>query len=223
MMMGPRSGWVDKQMGRKGGSWRRGKNVLGTSLSGRIKDRMSFGNSFLLKHAKEAPGKTVMTDVDSASLTGTSCDDSYGQIIQGGRVSGGGNFHPLLDGLHAHRWSLTEHIDDEIVESTVDLKPNGEVAFVESSGGPVVKTINGSWLVDPTTSSIRMVIDRTYAGKFMEIKVRSHYSGENRSGVAFSSETGSIGGNVYEVVCDDGCSTDTLGTFKLEPSSSSEL
>jgi hypothetical protein len=103
-------------------------------------------------------------------------------------------------------YHLSENIDDENVESMVDLKPNGEIVFLESHGGPKCKSIHGSWFVTPGDSYIRLCVDRVILGKNTEFNVRSHYSGVGQSSLSgatsFSSASDSSGAKGE--LCDDG-------------------
>ena len=197
-----------------------GRVYGGGGAGGRYSNYNSFGNNAF---RMEGSASSLLHD-DLTSAPGRLCEESYQRLSQKQEGNGavavaaalGGLEAAALGGLEQRRYRLSEQIDDENVESTVDLRPNGEVVFVESRGGAAVKSIHGSWQVDSATNMIRMVIDRKYEGRFTEINVRSHYSGFAQQGGEFSSGSSSsltIGGEV----CDEqGCDL-AAGFFRLLP------
>jgi hypothetical protein len=112
---------------------------------------------------------------------------------------------------------LSENIDDDMVESKVDLKPNGEIVFLETQGGPSCKSIHGSWFVSPGDSFFRLCVDRVILGKNTVFNVRSHYSGVAQSSLsgATSFSSAAESGAKGEICDDGGCGGAALGWFSL--------
>jgi hypothetical protein len=91
--------------------------------------------------------------VDSGSRV---CESAYQRLAAAGLGTGVLGGADLQVDNH-HRYALSEQIEDDVVvESTVDLRPNGEVFFVESRGGSSanVRSVTGSWYIDSTTNLI---------------------------------------------------------------------
>jgi len=66
---------------------------------------------------------------------------------------------------------------EETIESRIEFTPSGEVYFLQTSGGPLLKEVSGSWSLDETNDFIKMIIDRTYVRRNIEVTVRSYYRG----------------------------------------------
>jgi len=138
------------------------------------------------------------------------CDDVFKGMSQrlGGLGSCGDCSEEAI--IKQRFFLLSENIDDDMVESKVDLKPNGEIVFLETHGGPSCKSIHGSWFVTPGDSFVRLCVDRVILGKNTEFNVRSHYSGVAQSSLtgatSFSSasEYESESGGAKGEICDDG-------------------
>ena len=145
------------------------------------------------------------------------CDDVFKGMSQrlGGYGNGGECSEEAI--INQRFFLLSENIDDDMVESNVDLKPNGEIVFLETHGGPSCKSIHGSWFVSPGDSFVRLCVDRVILGKNTVFNVRSHYSGVAQSSLsgATSFSSAAESGAKGEICDDGGCGGAALGWFSL--------
>ena len=71
---------------------------------------------------------------------------------------------------------LTEMIDNEVIESLVEFDDNGNIVFL-TSGGNGVQDVKGIWIHGKNGNVLKMIIERTYLGKFSSKTIKSHYVG----------------------------------------------
>jgi len=95
-----------------------------------------------------------------------------------------------LSGLY----SLHEVIeDDEVVTSLITFADSGEIYFVETSQRADLQSISGSWII--VNNALRMVVDRTFKGRYSSCTIRSRYQ-------SFLEEPGqgikTIAGEIYD-------------------------
>ena len=78
---------------------------------------------------------------------------------------------------------LKEMIDNEVIESLVEFDDNGNIVFL-TSGGNGVQDIKGIWSHGKNGNVLKMIIERTYLGKFSSKTIKSQYVGQlsQRSG-----------------------------------------
>lgn len=172
-------------------------------FDGRVNNQRSTSPAFA--SLKLASTTSQMHDEGTVAVANRVCEASFRRMSEKHQqLLQSQSFSTSLNVEGNRRYSLSEQIDDEIVESVVTLKLNGEIVFLESHGGPACKTLQGSWYVDPVSNLIRMAIDRTYVGNYVELNVRSHYSGfatSSNDGLAsYSSALININGEVCDEV-----------------------
>jgi len=71
---------------------------------------------------------------------------------------------------------LSEIVDNEVVESLVEFDEDGNIMFL-TPGGNGVQDIKGIWSHGRNGQVLKMIIERTYLGKFSSRTIKSHYVG----------------------------------------------
>lgn len=71
---------------------------------------------------------------------------------------------------------LTEMVDNEVIESLVEFDENGNIIFL-TSGGNGVQDVRGIWSHGKNENVLKMIIERTYLGKFSSKTIKSQYVG----------------------------------------------